>query len=132
MIATCILPFVESSDSELEYLYDESRREQEIALHNDLKADCTDGSAHVALRSGKHGHRNSTGPGHRVEMIGREHDYFFRYIQLAWVLSTGLGIVLFAIDLPIIAYVKVCSSCCNSWVHVPTVCLGVALIFALI
>ena len=43
----------------------------------------------------------------RRVQIWRTHSFFEKYIQVAWVLSTGLGIVLFALDLPLIAFVKV-------------------------
>ena len=44
----------------------------------------------------------------------RSHGFFEKYIQLAWILSTGIGIVLFAVDLPLIAFVRVRRLLCCS------------------
>ena len=96
LIATCILPLVQSSQSELDNI-------------NAAISAAVPGGADHARASGRKRH------------LLRSHHFFEKYIQLAWILSTGIGIVLFAMDLPLIAFIKVCACVCEGF-DMPAAC----------
>ena len=82
MIATCILPFAESAKYQFEAI-DADERNTQLNLS-----------------------ANSTSFTERRKAVVKADQGFLKYVQLAWILSTGLGIVLFTFDLPIIAFCK--------------------------
>ena len=82
MIATCILPFAESAKYQFEAI-DADERNTQLNLS-----------------------ANSTSFAERRQAVVKADRGFLKYVQLAWILSTGLGIVLFTFDLPIIAFCK--------------------------
>lgn len=93
MIATCILPWIESIKQELQELHKENRQQ-----HTEL--------------ADSYGHQHAL-------RIHRTLAFCDKYVSLAWILSTGIGIVLFAVDLPLIAFVKFNSSSpVSGWVSV--------------
>ena len=94
LISTCILPFVESSREELLLL---EREEARIGSSEDM----TDIHGNATTRTDMIFMLDS-----RRSAIDRSEKLMRKYVQLSWLLSTGVGIVLFAVNLPFIAFYK--------------------------
>ena len=97
LISTCILPFVESSREELLLL---EREESHIGIPGTAE-DITDIHGNTTTRTDLIFMLDS-----RRTAIDRSEKLMRKYVQLSWLLSTGVGIVLFAINLPFIAFYK--------------------------
>jgi calcium release-activated calcium channel protein 1 len=88
MMATCMLPFVVSVGHQAERL-------------RDFRETASFGSLSEALSP-----ERLLFEQHKRKLVNSQ-SMFSSYIQAAWILSTGIGITLFAIDLRFIAFVKV-------------------------
>ena len=97
MIATCILPYVDSAQREAERLREDARQ-----LTSQHSVTSRKHSAHAGAN-----HDRRTTLQMRQQKLSHSQNVYGGYVQAAWILSTGIGITMFAVDLPFIAFIKV-------------------------
>ncbi len=116
MVSTFILPFLASAQDSIGHS-DVPETTHETQLHaGDRNRSAGDHAAsHVVLmptpvkRKPKSFDPKTVLDAHYVNSM-QDSEHYGGYIQLAWLVSTGFGIILFLVDLTLIAYIKVCLS----------------------
>ena len=104
MISTCILPQIEASSfDQFEFEYQMHRHEHSFV--NNANATSKNFSP-VSPMMHTHGHHSNSGNVNYEMGVMFPYKKFHRFIELAWISSTVLGIFLFLVEIGLVCYIK--------------------------